>query len=66
VKQLAPMADDGDAHVLEVVAGQLAQDLGVDGIVAERLLVLAQAEPVQPSPDVHPRPPDRACSPGWT
>ena len=34
-------------------------------VVAERLLVLLQAQPAQPSPDVHPRPPDRACSPPW-
>ena len=44
-------------------ARQLGQDVGVDVVVAERLLVLAQAQPAQPSPDVHPRPPDRARSP---
>ena len=41
------------------------QDPRVDVVVAERLLVLAQAQPAQPSPDVHPRAPDRACLPGW-
>jgi hypothetical protein len=39
------------------------QDLGVDVVVTERLLVPAQAEPAQPSPDVHPVPPDKERPP---
>ena len=57
VEQLAPVADRGDAEAAQVVGRQLGQDLGVDVVVAERLLVLAQAQPAQPSPDVHPVPP---------
>ena len=62
-EQLAPVADRGDAEADQVVGRQIGQDLGVDIVVTERLLVLAQAQPVQPSPDVHPRPPARACLP---
>ena len=40
----APVADDGDADVLEVVGGQLRQDLAVDVVVAERLGVMLQTE----------------------
>jgi hypothetical protein len=43
VEQLAPVADDGDAHVLEVVAREPGQDLGVDLVVAEHRLV-----PIEP------------------
>ena len=57
VEQLAPVADRGDAELLQVVGREAGQDLGVDLVVAERLLVPPQAEPAQPSPDVHPRPP---------
>ena len=51
--------------LLEVVGRELGQDLAVDLVVAERLLVPAQAEPAQPSPDVHRRPLDRARPPAW-
>jgi hypothetical protein len=42
-----------DAELPEVFGGELPQDLNVDGVVAERLLVLLQAEAPEPSPDVH-------------
>ena len=41
---LAPMANRGDAEILEIVERQLRQHGAVDGIVAERRLVLSQAE----------------------
>ena len=62
-EQLAPVADRGDAELAQVVGRQLGQDVGVDVVVAERLLVLAQAQPAQPSPDVHPDPLIGRCSP---
>ena len=59
------MADRSDADILQIVRGQARQDPRIDVVVAERLLVLAQAQLAQPSPDVHPRAPDRASLPGW-
>ena len=53
---LAPVADDGDAEILEVVDGELRQHLAVDLVVAKRRLVLRKAEAVQPTPDVHSAP----------
>ena len=53
VEQLAPMADRDHAEVLQVLGREPGQDLGVDGVVAERLLVLPQPELAQPSRDVH-------------
>jgi hypothetical protein len=41
VEQLTSVADNGDPHVLEVIRCKPGQDLGVDGVVTERLLVLA-------------------------
>src|SRR5208282_6591333 len=49
----APMADDGDAQVLEVVKRQFRQHRAVDFVVAERRLILPKAEPPQPNPDIH-------------
>ena len=54
-EQLAPMSDEADAEVLEIVGGQLGQYRGVDGVVAKRLLVLLQPETVEPRCDVHAR-----------
>ena len=47
----------------EVVRGQRRQQARVDVVGAERRLVLAQAEPAQPSPDVHPVPLIRCACP---
>ncbi len=59
------MADRGDADFPEVLRGQAGQDPGVDVVVAERPLVPAQAQPAQPSPNVHlPSPIGRACPDG--
>jgi hypothetical protein len=53
-KELAPMADRGYADADQVVGRQLRQHLGVDIVVAERLLVLFEPQAVQPGCDVHP------------
>ena len=47
------MADRGDPDLLQVLGVRLLSRLGVDVVVAERLLVPPQAQPAQPSPDVH-------------
>ena len=52
----APVADRGDPDLPQSSAVGQPGRLGVDIVVAERLLVLAQAQPAQPSPDVHHRP----------
>ena len=52
---LPPMADDGDAQVLQVVDRQLRQHRAVDFIVPERRLILPKAEAPQPNPDIHRR-----------
>jgi hypothetical protein len=57
---LAPMADHRDAEVLEILDRQLRQHVAVDLVVAERRLVLPEAEAPQPTADIHPvslRPP---------
>ena len=41
---LAPMADGGDAEILEIVDRQLRQHRAVDFVVAERRLVLPEAK----------------------
>jgi hypothetical protein len=47
------MADAGNAEVLEVVAGQIGQEIDVDLVVTERLLVALEPEAAQPVPDFH-------------
>jgi hypothetical protein len=42
-----------DPEFFQVSVGQRGQDLGVDRVIAERLLVALQPEIVQPSRDVH-------------
>src|SRR6266446_6367207 len=54
-QELAPVPDEAHTKVLEVVGGQLGQDRGVDGVVAERLFVLLHPEAVEPGCDVHAR-----------
>jgi hypothetical protein len=44
---------DCEAELLQVIPGQLRQDLGVDRIVAERGFVLPESEVLEPSRDVH-------------
>ena len=50
------MADRGDPDVLEVARRELPQHLGVDVVVAERLLIALHPQLSQPSVDVHPAP----------
>src|SRR6516164_4422608 len=47
------MPNKAHAELLQVVGGQLGQYRGIDGVVAERLLVLLQPETVEPGPNVH-------------
>ena len=54
-KQPAAVADKGHTEVFQVLCGQARQNPGVDVVVAECLLILAQAQAAQPSPDLHPR-----------
>ena len=57
------MAERGDPELAQVALGQRWQQARVDVVVAERLLVLAQAQPAQPSADVHPVPRSGALAP---
>ena len=47
------MADKIDAQILQVVGRQLAQDLGVDLVIAERLVVTLKTKAAQPYRYVH-------------
>ena len=58
-QQFAPMPDEADAEVLEVVGGQLRQYRDVDRVFAKRLFVFLHAEAVEPGCNVHARPPRR-------
>ena len=42
-----------NAEVLEVLIGQLRQNISVDFIAAKRSFVLSEFEAAQPSPDIH-------------
>ena len=53
-EQPLAVADRGNADLLEVLGGQARQDPRIDVVVAERRLILAQAQAAQPSPDIHP------------
>jgi hypothetical protein len=57
------VAERGNPEFAQVVRGQRGQQVGVDVLIAERLLVPPQAQPAQPSPDVHPHASDRTCMP---
>ena len=46
------MAQRHDTDVLEVVVGQLAQQLDVDVVGAENLGILGEADPTEPTVDV--------------
>jgi len=50
-QHLAPIVDDGDADILQVLRRQLRQDLAIDLVLAKRGLVLSEAETSQPPPD---------------
>jgi hypothetical protein len=54
-QQLAPMADRGDAEILQVIGGQVRQQHIGDVILAECRLVLLQAQALQPTADIHRR-----------
>src|SRR5262245_29458460 len=49
------MADKIDAQILKVIGCQLAQNLGIDRVIAKRLFVLLHPEVAEPSCDVHAR-----------
>ncbi len=55
-EQLATMADRGHAEAGQVLGHELGQDLRVDIVVEEGPLVLAQTQPLEPSPDVQAMP----------
>ena len=47
------MAERDDADLLEIVVGQLAQQLDGDVVNAEHLGILGEADPAKPTVDVH-------------
>ena len=47
------MPDDGDANVLEVIGGQLGQNVGRNLVPLERLPVALQPQLSQPRQDIH-------------
>ena len=53
VEQLSAMPNNGDAKILQVLRRQSRQDRVVDLVVAECRLVLFEAEPPQPTSDIH-------------
>jgi hypothetical protein len=53
VEEPTAVAEGADAQLLQVLCGHPAQDLTVDVIVAEKLGVLFEAQPVQPRRYVH-------------
>jgi hypothetical protein len=68
-QQPAPVPNQANAEVPQVVGRQLRQYRGVDRVVAKRLFVLLHAKAVEPGRDVHlassPRsPPRRSTLPG--
>ena len=52
-QKLAAVPDDGDANVLQVIGGQLGQNVGSDLILPERLPVALQPQLSQPRQDIH-------------
>ena len=47
------MAERHDADVLEIVVGQLAQQIDIDVVGAEHLGILGETDPAEPTVDVH-------------
>jgi hypothetical protein len=56
VDQLQPMSER-QAKLFEVLIPERRQDIAANSVVAERLLVLLQAEAPQPGRDIHYLPP---------
>ena len=52
LQQLLAMAERHDADVLEIVVGQLAQQLDVDVVGAKHLGILGETDPAEPTVDV--------------
>jgi hypothetical protein len=61
-EQFSAVADRDYADADQIFGRQLRQDLGVDIVVAERLLVSFEPQAVQPGCDVHPCLSDRSLS----
>ena len=55
VKQPSPVANNGNADVLEVVNRQPRQQVRVDLVVPELLLVLTEPKTAKPPADIHRR-----------
>jgi hypothetical protein len=53
VKQAAAVADRRDAEIAQIVAGQPAQNLPVNVVVAERWRILFEPEVPQPFGHIH-------------
>jgi hypothetical protein len=53
IEQATPVADQGNAEILQVIGRQTRQLVLVDLVIAESLLVSLQPEPPQPAPNVH-------------
>ena len=51
-ENLPPVANSLDTDLLEIVNGQVRQDLKIDAVIPKRLLVRLQAEAAQPFSDV--------------
>jgi hypothetical protein len=56
------MADRDNAHVLQVICGELGEHCGIHFVLAECCLILAKSKAVQPYRNVHVTPPE----PSWT
>ena len=54
-KQLAAVTDRGNANPDQVVGRQVGKDFAINVVLAERLLVLPEAETLQPSRNIHGR-----------
>ena len=57
IKQLAAVADQSHAEILEVLGCQLRQNCRVDCVISEGLLVTGEAETTQPCRNVQRHPP---------
>ena len=51
--QHLPPMPERDTKVLEVLIGQIRQNISVDIIAAKRSFILPESEAAQPSPDIH-------------
>lgn len=55
IENLPPVTNGPDADLLEILSGQVRQDLKIDAVVLEHLLIGLQAEAAQPLSDVQVR-----------